>query len=116
MKDNKTIEEIVGEFSRMSARKGRVNAGLCATCGSKSDHNEVTETGTFTHQFDYGVDARVWSEEDFLRQALHQYGESVREEIEQMVVKKMKIHADDDVVYLDFKDILLLIQAKKDNQ
>lgn len=63
---NKVKNEGVEEYSRLKARKERVDAWLCATCGRPDNHDEVTEFGIFTHQWDYGADARMFNEVDFL--------------------------------------------------
>ena len=83
-------DKILAEFSRLKARKERVNEGMCATCGSKENHNKVGKFGTFTHQWDNGGDATMFNEIDFISssitQAIAEDREKMRGEIERLEV------------------------------
>ena len=87
-------DKILAEFSRLKARKERVNEGMCATCGSKENHNKVGKFGTFTHQWDNGGDAIMFNEIDFLAtsitQAIAEERERERERGDSIKVKAVE--------------------------
>lgn len=80
-----TLQQVIkqrrDEFMRLKVRKERVEARLCATCGRPENHDEITEFGMFTHQWDDGLDAIIFTEESHNQETIETILKAVMKEI-----------------------------------